>query len=271
MEEIHSYDFKTTPVRFGTMTVTLVDGNNYFRRIIEARSSPLRAVFSYSMYLPTHTPMIWIWDGAGAVAARRKIFPGYKLNRKKPDPSFYEFQDLAKEIIKLSEAVSIEVPEFEADDVIATIVRTNPKVEFHINTNDGDMGQLIRSGVTTDIQKLKEDPKWLRLYKTFVGDPSDKIPGAKGFGDGTWKKLKEDHKYKLLKYIKSSDPALLNDIPIGRAGMNWLFSPKNLEQICKFYSIIGFLNVSEKLIAKHSVAGKRKPLVVNQILEDLFQ
>ena len=56
-------------------TVTLVDGNNYFRRLMEARSDPLRAIYAYSIHLTE--PMIWVWDGAGASAARRKIFPGY--------------------------------------------------------------------------------------------------------------------------------------------------------------------------------------------------
>lgn len=250
--------------------VTLVDGNNYFRRLMEARSDPLRAIYSYSIHLTE--PMIWVWDGAGASAARRKIFPGYKVGREKPDPSFYEFQDLAKEIIKLSEAVSIEVPEFEADDVIASIVRNNPDAEFHINTTDGDMHQLACDRVTTEIAKPKEAPEWVRLMKTFVGDPSDKIPGAKGFGAGTWGKLVEEHKKLLELYITDDDEIyMLSNLPATRAVLNWLDQSGNCETLRDFYQIVGFYDVSDDLIAKHSVAGNRQPLVVNQILEDLFQ
>ena len=251
-------------------TVTLVDGNNYFRRLMEARSDPLRAIYAYSIHLTE--PMIWVWDGAGASAARRKIFPGYKVGREKPDPSFYQFQDLAKEIIKLSDAVSIEVPEFEADDVIAAIVRANPEAQFHINTTDGDMGQLVCSRVTTEIAKLVEEPRWIRLYKTFVGDSSDKIPGAKGFGKGTWEKLTKEDKHYLKIYISRGDIRPKDgDFPIPKGVTNWLNSEENWRTLYDFYKIVGFYTVSDELIAKHSVAGNRQPLVVNKILEDLFQ
>jgi DNA polymerase-1 len=135
---------------------------------------------------------------------RHREFKEYKATRP-PTP-----KDLIPQIPKVKEilkALSIPVFEkegFEADDLIATIVkRAEDKVsEIFVLTGDLDTLQLVDDKVKVLflVRKMKEPllytekeviakfgvlPKQIPDFKALVGDQSDNIPGVLGIGPKT--------------------------------------------------------------------------------------
>ncbi|MFK7896765.1 MAG: DNA polymerase I [Myxococcota bacterium] len=128
---------------------------------------------------------------------RREIYPEYKAGRdKQPEDLTLQFPMVA-ELCEAFGVKMLEVPNFEADDVIATLVANAPKgAEVGIVSTDKDLMQLVRPGVElVDSMKGKRvdeeavvarfgvPPAQLLDMRALVGDPSDNIPGVKGIGE----------------------------------------------------------------------------------------
>ncbi len=140
--------------------------------------------------------VVCVWDGRNAKVRRRAFLPQYKLGRDKA-PEVNEQLNLAREAciqhLKDLGATNVWQDGMEADDVIGYLCKNARTVRNVVVTSDGDLTVLVDSN--TDVWrlgKLNENPygpfphKFITLYKSLVGDTSDKIPGAKGFGDGAW-------------------------------------------------------------------------------------
>lgn len=137
--------------------------------------------------------MICVWDGKNAKVRRRAYLPQYKLGRDK-HPAVSEQLNIAREIctrlLKDMGATVMWQDGMEADDVIGYLCKNMTDERNVVRTEDGDLTVLVDDN--TDVfrlGKLNENPygrfphKYITLYKALVGDSSDKIPGAKGFGD----------------------------------------------------------------------------------------
>lgn len=227
------------------MPLIVVDGNNHFRRRAEVSANPIRELFEQSM--ATVDPLIYVWDGANSLSARRKIFPGYKSKRTPAAESIYESQKLFKQVLTLSRAVQVEVPGYEADDVIAAIVTKAGSGNCHIMSNDADLWQL---GATMDRDAPKIESRWMRLYKATVGDPSDAIPGIKGFGAKGWDSVNKEILDQLVRFGMCMDK--LDQIGLSKATANWLRDDANLTQVRIYYEVVGFLPIPDELISKHT-------------------
>ena len=113
-----------------------------------------------------------------------------------------------REVVKALRIPVYELPGYEADDVIGTIVVDAEKrgLDTTIVTGDLDMLQLVtdqtrlmttRSGVENTIlydpAKIRERydlvPDQMIDYKALKGDPTDNIPGVPGVGEKTAAKL----------------------------------------------------------------------------------
>ena len=140
--------------------------------------------------------VIGVWDGPKAKMARQVHMPGYKQGREKL-PEIHEQLTLAREQInRMLRQVGVAtcvVAGREADDVIGYLVKHLRDRTNIISTVDGDLAVLVDDN--THIWKngeLDKNPfgpfphKFITLYKALVGDPSDNIPGAKGFGDAAF-------------------------------------------------------------------------------------
>ncbi|MFP6655523.1 MAG: 5'-3' exonuclease H3TH domain-containing protein, partial [Myxococcota bacterium] len=152
---------------------------------------------------PTH--LVIASDPPGG-SFRREIFPEYKAGRDaQPEDLTLQFPIVA-EFCEAFGVPMLEVPKFEADDVIATLVETAPEgAEVCIVSTDKDLMQLIRPGVEMldstkgrriDSAAVEErfgvPPSQLLDVRALVGDPSDNIPGVKGIGEkGAAKLIKE--------------------------------------------------------------------------------
>ncbi|MEO1855852.1 MAG: DNA polymerase I [Rubritalea sp.] len=156
---------------------------------------------------------------------RHKIFPEYKAQRDAMP------EDLAKaipEVKRLLQAFNIpviEIPGFEADDIIGTLAhKADQNGSFHtyMVTPDKDYAQLVSPTTTmwkpgrkgSDVELLDvpaiqekwliDDPKQVIDILALWGDASDNIPGVPGIGEKTAKKLVKQFG-SVEKLLKSTD------------------------------------------------------------------
>jgi len=176
------------------------------------------------------TQVYVIFDGAGSANARKNLLPEYKSGRdlqritnweafdNKDDEDDAKVDQIVRIIqyLKTLPVKTIGIPKVEADDVIAylsDIIPQSPKDKVFIVSSDKDFLQLVNENVVvyrpmekefyteqTVIDKFKMSPNNFILYKTLMGDNSDKVKGIKGLGE---KKL-----YKLFPELSEKDMSL---------------------------------------------------------------
>lgn len=145
---------------------------------------------------------------------RQAIYPQYKANRSEMP---LDLRDQIGKIRRLLEAFHLpilEVPGFEADDVLATMARIVEARQGQclLVTPDKDCRQLItprvslfnpRRGEIYDAAKLAIDwkvrPDQVVDFQSLVGDSTDNIPGVPGVGPKTAAELLE--KFETLESI----------------------------------------------------------------------
>ncbi|TSC87018.1 MAG: DNA polymerase I [Parcubacteria group bacterium Gr01-1014_8] len=156
---------------------------------------------------------------------RHQLFEEYKATRAKADDELIAQLERAPRVFEAFGIPVCEAPGYEADDVLATIVKQLSKkedVEIIIVTGDMDTLQLIddervrvytlKQGISDTIlydeDRVKErygfGPEMIPDYKGLRGDPSDNIKGIAGIGEKTATELIEkfgsiDDIYKALK------------------------------------------------------------------------
>lgn len=217
-----------------------------------------------------------VFDGINSRKKRKKIYPDYKAKRKPADQSIYDGMKFFKELLKYApvNVRTIEVPEYEADDVIATVTikMASKDDKLDIVSTDRDLTQLR---VSPNIGTLKEpvvEPKWVKTYKMLVGDSSDNIPGVKGFGEAAWDKLSSYTKDFLtvlfyLKYGKGEDSLLpkmenyLSELlkeELSEGMVDKLLTAYEEGSLKVWYDLISFIPVPVKDIQEHFFAGNGK-------------
>ncbi len=135
---------------------------------------------------------------------RHKLYPEYKATRQKmPEDMAYQLDKL-KEVVRAFNTPSIELPGYEADDVIGTLARRAEKegVFTYLVTGDKDFMQLIsplikmykpgKAGGEPEIvdesgvlQKFGVAPEHVVDVLALIGDTSDNVPGVRGIGEKT--------------------------------------------------------------------------------------
>lgn len=140
---------------------------------------------------------------------RHERFPEYKANRPPMPDDLRNSVPYIKDIIEAFQVEIIEVPGFEADDVIGTLAKKAEKEGFDVfmMTPDKDYGQLIsdhirmfkprRSGKDMEVVGPEEicrefeinHPEQVIDVLALWGDTADNIPGCPGIGEKGAKKL----------------------------------------------------------------------------------
>lgn len=135
---------------------------------------------------------------------RHVQYTDYKATRK-PSPQEFKAQiPLLKEALDVLNLVHVELPGYEADDIIGTLARRweDRGLSVTILSGDKDCLQLVDDRVEAilpvkGISQVKEyrpdsvrmdmgiTPDQVRDYKALAGDSSDNIPGVKGIGEKT--------------------------------------------------------------------------------------
>lgn len=155
-------------------------------------------------FSPTH--VICCWD-MGSKTFRTDVFNQYKANRGAPPEELVPQFDLVKETVDLFDIPNIGIHNFEADDIIGSLVsRFHQEHEIIIQTGDYDMLQLVKKNVDVAIMRkgignyevFNQDnfhekrgitPEQIIEFKGFTGDSADNYPGIKGIGEKTALKL----------------------------------------------------------------------------------
>jgi 5'-3' exonuclease len=168
-----------------------------------------------------------VFDGIGSAGNRKNIIPEYKSGRNSQRITNWEvFENLDEEshskidqivrIVQYLKTLPLKVlalDKVEADDIIAYLSEKFSKEECKtfIVSSDNDFIQLVKDNVILyrpvekeyyTPRKVKEKfgvpPENFILYKTLLGDNSDKIQGIRGLGGkGITKKFPELTESKL--------------------------------------------------------------------------
>lgn len=163
---------------------------------------------------------------------RHEQYDNYKGGRSEtPDELKMQFP-VAKEILTAMGIKYLEVPGYEADDIIGTLAKMideNPEYEGLIVSSDKDLLQLISDDVTVKLLKSKDyimmdrqtfkatygvEPIRMIDLKGLMGDASDNIPGVKGIGEKTAIKLLKEYDTieNLYKHIEDLNGATYNKL-----------------------------------------------------------
>lgn len=151
----------------------------------------LRAALTQTKLRPFQ--IVLVKDGLDSRALRRTLYPEYKAQRSTKPPElnkeFNEALRLVSDKIESQGGMVVWQDGYEADDTIAYLAQ-NLQGRKVIWSRDGDMLALR----TAEVDVLLNDTlnpaakgrcpaKYVHVYKALVGDSSDNIPGAKGFGE----------------------------------------------------------------------------------------
>ncbi|MDH3686874.1 MAG: DNA polymerase, partial [Myxococcales bacterium] len=192
-----------------SLRLVLVDASNCLYRAFFAlpplRASdgfPTNALHGFTQMLrkiqreEEPTAMAVVFDAPGG-SFRKEVYAEYKANRDaQPEDLTAQFP-VARELVAAAGIPLLEVPGFEADDVIATLVTHAPEgAEVVIVSSDKDLMQLVsdrvvlldtmkdrRIGPAEVEKRFGVKPDRLLDVRALVGDPSDNIPGVKGIGE----------------------------------------------------------------------------------------
>lgn len=145
---------------------------------------------------PDH--LVVVFDGPKSWQTRLDIYPEYKANRRVSPPDLSYQIDWAREFCDLIGVPSLDVPNVEADDTIASVAvwAQDQGFEVYICSEDKDLCQLVNGkikllhtrkenkviGKDEVIEKFGVKPEQIIDYLAIVGDASDNVPGLPGFG-----------------------------------------------------------------------------------------
>lgn len=156
---------------------------------------------------PTHLAVVF--DPPGGSAHRQEEFAAYKAQREEMPEDIRSMIHPIKQIVEAFNVPILEVPGFEADDVVGTVAKMAEKRGFltYMMTPDKDYAQLVsenifmfkpgRGGNPPEIMGVKEvrekfeveHPEQVIDILGLWGDASDNIPGIPGIGEKTAKTL----------------------------------------------------------------------------------
>ena len=158
---------------------------------------------------PSHIAVVFDPPGPNF---RHDMFPAYKANRDETPEDIKKSVPFIKRLLEAYRIPVIEVPGFEADDVIGALTLKASRAGFttYMMTPDKDFAQLVndkvlmykpaRSGGAAEIWGPEEvkrefrikDPLQVIDILALMGDSADNIPGAPGVGPKTAMKLIEE-------------------------------------------------------------------------------
>ena len=194
--------------------LVLVDGSGYIFRAYHAlppltRKSdklPVGAVSGYCTMLwkliedmrdgERATHLAVIFDASGKTF-RNEIYPAYKANRPPPPEDLVPQFALVRAATRAFGLPSVELMDYEADDLIATYARKAQGIGANttIISSDKDLMQLVgdrislydtmksrRIGVAEVREKFGVGPEQVIEVQALAGDSSDNVPGVPGIG-----------------------------------------------------------------------------------------
>ena len=192
----------------------LIDGNSllfraYFamRPMVTSKGMHTQGVFAFvnmlnkiiADYEPSHIAVAFDMKGG---TFRHDVYKEYKAGRLKTPPELLSQIPMMHEVLEALNIAVIEIPQYEADDIIGTIAAKAEAdgLDTLVISGDKDELQLVGPHVNVlinkrgmsefdlyDVDAMKEryglTPKQFIDLKGLMGDSSDNIPGVPGIGE----------------------------------------------------------------------------------------
>ena len=246
-----------------------------------------------SIHRPTHFAVIF--DSARR-NFRNDIYSEYKANRSEaPEDLAPQFEYIRKSVEAFN-LPSIELSNYEADDLIATYTKQIIKVGAKVTviSSDKDLMQLVSDkvrlydpmkskvlGEKEVVEKFGVKPDQVIDVQSLAGDSSDNIPGVPGIGIKTASEL--INKYKTLDVLlkkadeipqnkrretllANKDKALLSrqlvtlkdDVPVKDKLSSFLLKEVQKEKLYDFLRKMEFNKLLSRAISFYGETGKKK-------------
>jgi DNA polymerase-1 len=191
----------------------IIDGDSFAHRFYHALPKTIRrtdgkgagAIVGFANFLlrlyQTERPRAVIigWDTLEVPTERHKQFPAYQSGREFEDALLDQLEVLP-EFIAACGFANAKAPGYEADDFLAAAVAAEERRGGTALVASGDRdtfqlasetttilfplrgGEIARIGPAEVRERYGVDPKQVPDFIALRGDPSDKLPGARGVG-----------------------------------------------------------------------------------------
>jgi len=192
--------------------VYLIDGTAYIHRgyhavrsLSNSRGLPTNAAFSFTRmllkFMKERQPeyAVVLFDARGPTF-RHEIYGDYKANRSAMPEDMAVQIPYIKKIVEAFRVPMLEMPGYEADDLIGTLAKQAVEQGFEavIVSGDKDFAQLVSDKVTIwdpmkevsiDLKAVRDKfgirPEQVIEAMALAGDSSDNVPGVPGIGEKT--------------------------------------------------------------------------------------
>jgi DNA polymerase-1 len=199
----------------GAMTrpLLVIDGDNFAHRSYHALPKSIRrrgnrgggAIVGFSNFLLNlyagegPRAVLVGWDTLGAPTYRQELFPAYQGGRQFDD-EIVEQLDILPELVAACGFANAKAAGYEADDFLAAAAAAEEGRGGHVLVASGDRdayqlasgrtvilhpvraGEMARIGPAEVRERYGVVPKQVPDFIALRGDPSDKLPGARGVG-----------------------------------------------------------------------------------------
>jgi 5'-3' exonuclease len=190
----------------------LIDGSSYIFRaffaippLSNAAGLPTNAIFGFTnillKLLKQHRPeYVVVALDAGRETFRNEMFADYKSNRPEAPAELVPQFPYFRKVLDALNLPLLELPGYEADDIIATLCGTmsGKGCQVVVVSSDKDLMQLVTDGIRLldsakdrwiGAEQVKDKfgvaPEQVIEVMGLMGDPVDNIPGVKGIGEKT--------------------------------------------------------------------------------------
>jgi len=151
-----------------------------------------------------------VFDAAGKTF-RDELYPEYKATRRATPPDLIEQFPLIDMVLDAFNIPILRIPNVEADDVLGTLARRAEAsgMDTVLATSDKDLLQLVTDRVVAYDPAKGDEGVWYRAGEVrerfgvgpehvadalgLMGDTADNVPGIRGIGEKTARKLLETY------------------------------------------------------------------------------
>jgi DNA polymerase I len=200
-------------VQLSQRPLLVIDGDSFAHRSYHALPKTIRrsdgrgagAIVGFANFLlrlyQTERPRAVIvgWDTLGVPTERHRKFPAYQSGREFDDDLLDQLEVLP-EFVAACGFANAKAPGYEADDFLAAAVAAEERRGGTALVASGDRdtfqlasqtttilhplraGEMARIGPREVRERYGVDPKQVPDFIALRGDPSDKLPGARGVG-----------------------------------------------------------------------------------------
>jgi len=234
---------------------------------------------------PTHLAVVF---DAGRYTFRNRIYEAYKANRPEPPEDLIPQFALVREASRAFHLPTIELADYEADDVIATYARKARErgMQVTVVSSDKDLMQLVGGGVEmldpirqrrigeAEVrERFGVGPERVVDVQALAGDATDNVPGVPGIGvktaaelinaygdlDGLLARVDEIRQPKRRQTLQENAEKarlsrelvrLKDDVPDLPPVDELLVRPRDVERLVAFLQENGFKALTAKLLSR---------------------